>query len=143
MYILDNNTVKAILRNPTPYLENQVKRFSSQVFTSIVVAEEMLRGAMGTLNANMRRPEVVQHYDFLLRIITDLNKFPIVPYDARAEALYQEFSAEIKRVGLRDCRIAASAMTQTPEQFIVVTRNLDDFRVIGARCENWIDEPTP
>lgn len=141
MYVLDTNTVKAVLRNPTAYLEEQIKRFPGQVFVSVVVAEEMIRGVMNQLNQNMRRPEVVQHYNFLRRLVSDLNLFPVLPYDDAAEAVYQAFSPAIKRIGLRDCRIAASAMTQRPEQFTVVTRNLNHFQAIGARCVNWIDAP--
>jgi predicted nucleic acid-binding protein len=142
VYVLDNNTVRAVLRNPTAYLEEQIRQYPGQVFISVVVVEEMIRGVMSELNRNMRRPEIVQHYNFLRSLVADLNLFPILPYDAVAEELFQSFSPAIKRVGLRDCRIAASAMTQRPEQFIVVTRNLDDFQAIGARCVNWIDRPT-
>ena len=141
MYVLDTNTVKAVLRNPTPYLEQQLNSHVSEVFISIIVAEEMIRGVMATLNENMRRPVVTRHYDFLRRLIADLSLFPVLGYDDTAEEIYQGFTPTVKRIGLRDCRIAASAMAQRPEPFIVVTRNLDDFRAIGAPCESWIDPP--
>jgi len=141
-YVLDNDTVRALLHHPTPYLEEQIRQHPGQLFLSVVVAEEMVHGVMSQLNQNMRRPEVVRHYNFLRNLVADLNLFPILPYDENAEALYQSFPPAIKRVGLRDCRIAASAMTQQPEQFTVVTRNLEDFRAIGANCVNWIDAPT-
>lgn len=141
MYVLDTNTVKAVLRNPTPYLEEQIKSFPGQVFISVVVAEEMIRGVLSQLNQNMHKPEVVRHYSFLQRLIADLSLFPVLAYDDASETLFRSFRPSVTRIGLRDCRIAASAMTQQPVAFTVVTRNLDDFRAIGARCTNWIDAP--
>ena len=142
MYVLDTNTIKAVLRNPTPYLTERINAVPDQIFVSIVVAEEMIRGVLKTLHENQHRPEVTRQYDFLRRLIADLGLFPVLPYDDAAEAIYQGFPPHIKRVGLRDCRIAASAMARQPEQFTVITRDLDDFRSIGAQCENWIDRPT-
>ena len=138
MYVLDTNTVQAVLRNPTPYLEERLIHHQDRVLVSIIVVEEMVRGVLSTLNENMRRPQVTRHYEFLRRLMSDLTALPILEYDNAAEAIYQDFPPAVKRIGLRDCRIAASAMSR---QYIVVTRNIEDFRNIGVPCENWIDEP--
>jgi predicted nucleic acid-binding protein len=101
----------------------------------------MIKGALAKLQENRKKPEVVQYYNFLQNLITDLALFQILPYDAAAEAAYQAFVPAIKRIGLADCRIAASALSRSPE-FTVVSRNLSDFGAIGAKCENWIDPPS-
>ena len=101
----------------------------------------MIKGVLKQLSQNLHTPEITRHYDFLHRLIADLNVFPVLRYTDAAESIYQGFTPAVKRVGLRDCRIAASAMAQQPEQFTVVTRNISDFEKIGSRCVNWIDEP--
>ena len=139
MYILDTNTIKAILRNPTPYLLRRITSTQYELlYISVVVAHEMIRGVIAELSKNERTPLVTRHYEFLRNVIGDVNRFQILPYDDKAERIFQEFPPAVKRVGLRDCRVAASALSR---DFTVITRNIGDFEQTGARCENWIDEP--
>lgn len=91
-------------------------------------------GVLAELRRKERTSKVTQHYEFLRNLISDLNKFQILPYDNHAEAIYQTMSPAIKRIGTKDCRIAASAISRN---FTVITRNVDDFRRIGAKCEDW------
>ena len=140
MYILDTNTVKVILRNPTPYLQRRVTSIRYELlYISVVVAHEMIIGVLRRLSENERTRQVTRHYEFLRNVIGDINRFQILPYDDEAERIFQAFPPAVKRIGTRDCRIAASALSHN---FIVITRNSDDFELTGARHENWIDEPT-
>ena len=51
------------------------------------------------------------------------------------EDLYQSWSPAVKRLGTRDCRIAATALVHG---FTVVTCNLSHSRPIpGIRAEDW------
>lgn len=139
MYILDTNTIKAILRNPTPYLQRRITSTRYELlYISVVVAHEMIRGVLEGLSKNERTPLVTRHYDFLRNVIGDVSRFQILPYDDEAERIFQAFPPAVKRIGTKDCRIAASALSRN---FTVITRNTDDFQQTGARCENWIDEP--
>ncbi|HYN24972.1 MAG TPA: hypothetical protein VES69_07990 [Pyrinomonadaceae bacterium] len=141
MYLLDTNTVNLVLRNPTPYLQARITAVpATEIYISVVGVEEILKGVLGPLHANRKTPAVTRHYSFLKTLIGDLCVFQVLAYDEAAEAIYQGFSATVRRVGLADCRIAASAMAQNP-QYTVITRNLSDFRTTGALCENWIDPP--
>jgi len=140
VYILDTNTIKAILRKPTPYLQRRITSTRYELlYISVVVAHEMIRGVLEELSKNERAPLVTRHYDFLRNVIGDVSRFQILPYDDEAERIFQAFPPAIKRIGTKDCRIAASALSR---DFTVITRNIDDFNQIGVRCENWIDEPT-
>lgn len=140
MYILDTNTVRAILRNPTPYLQQRITSTRYELlYISVVVAHEMLKGVLEGLSKNERTRDATRHYEFLRNVIGDVNRFQILPYDDEAERIFQAFPPATKRIGTKDCRIAASALSRG---FIVVTRNLEDFRLTGVRCENWIDLPT-
>jgi predicted nucleic acid-binding protein len=98
----------------------------------------MIRGVLEELSRNERTRHVTLHYEFLRKVIGDLSRFQILPYDDEAERIFQALPPAVKRIGTKDCRIAASALSR---DFTVITRNIDDFEQTGVRCENWIDEP--
>ena len=140
MYILDTNTVEAILRNPTPYLQRRITSTRYELlYISVIVAHEMIRGVLVELSKNERSRHVSRHYEFLRNVIGDISRFQILLYDDEAERIFQAFPPAVKRIGIKDCRIAASALSRN---FTVITRNGDDFEQTGARYENWVDQPS-
>ena len=140
MYILDSDTLRAILRHPTPYLHRRVTSTPiGDLYISVIVAHEMLTGVLAELSRNERTRHVTRHYDFLRELFSDLCRFQILPYDDDAERIFQAFPPVVKRIGTKDCRIAASALSH---RYTVITRNSEHFEQTGARHENWIDEPT-
>ena len=143
MYILDTNTVSAILRTESPHLRRRITATPyEQLYISIIVAHEMISDVLGQLNQNERTRHVTRHYEFFRSVIDDVNRFQILPYDDAAETIFQNMPAEVKRVGTRDCRIAASASSRG---FTVVTNNVGDFSNIQAACgvrfEDWTARP--
>lgn len=98
----------------------------------------MISGVLVELSKNERTPHVTRHYEFLRNVIGDVSRFQILPYGDEDERIFQAFPPAVKRIGTKDCRIAASAISR---DFTVITRNTHDFEQTGARCENWIDEP--
>ncbi len=64
-----------------------------------------------------------------------LRQFQTLPYTEADEDLYQSWSAAVKRVGTRDCRVAASAINR---RLTVVTANLRHFQQIpGVQAVDW------
>ena len=75
---------------------------------------------------------------FLADLIRALSTLQILPYTDEAEQLHQSWTAQQKRVGPNDCRIAASAMLAG---FTVITCNGKDFSAIPSIV--WQDWSQP
>ncbi|MGI4790878.1 MAG: type II toxin-antitoxin system VapC family toxin, partial [Janthinobacterium lividum] len=101
---------------------------------------EQLRGRMSFLSSlNTARVsdrlKVPSAYDLLLGAVSDLQRFRHLPYTAEMEALYQSWPTSAKRLGTRDCRIAATAILHS---FTVITCNLSHFQPIPeVQIEDW------
>src|SRR5689334_12632365 len=95
----------------------------------------MMRGALDVVKREERIGKLARGYDFLLRVSTDLTRYPILPFDKVAEEIYQAMPALVKRIGARDCQIAAIAIALG---FTVVSRNTRDFqRIPQLKFEDW------
>ena len=140
MYLLDSDTY-------THYQQGNPKvtaRFQSAPDKSLwlpaIVVEEQLRGRLAVLSglnpkleADSRRTPAA--YAIFLKTVFDLNAFPHAAYTAEMEALYQSWPAAVKRVGTRDCRIAATAIILG---FTVITCNLGDYQPIpDVQTDDW------
>lgn len=139
MYALDTDTLSLLLRGQEP-ITSRVEAASPDVWLPAIVLEEQIRGRMAFLasldikrNADSRK--FPQAYDLLLRTLRQLEKFQFLPYTPEAEVLFQSWPAAVKRLGTRDCRIAATAIVHG---FTVVTCNLRHFQSIpGVKTEDW------
>lgn len=97
----------------------------------------MLQGALGEINNGRTVPRVgiTRPSEGLVRLIENLSRFLILPYTDEAERQYRSLFSTVKRIGKRDARIAAHALTTG---LIVVTCNTAHFqRVPGLRLEDW------
>ena len=83
----------------------------------------------------MGKSEIRAH-QVLSEIIPTLARFQVWPYDSAAAAVFDKMSAETKRIGRNDCKIAASAVAHG---LIVVTRNVQHFEKIEppVKIEDW------
>lgn len=141
MYALDSDIVSLYLRHQgqQPHLERRIKSAPPQdLWISIVTVEENIAGAFRLINGSRKDPQHIQKqwfgYRLLSELISDFAHFQILPFDAAANELYQNMSAEAKRHGANDCKIAASALSRG---FTVITRNIKHFQAIGAPCLDW------
>ncbi len=138
MYLLDTSIVSNFLDERRFYPQLTAKILSQPpelIFISVITVEEILQGALASVQKTKRKPSVVPAYQYLEKLFSALNKFQILSYTASAELIYQSLSAKIKRIGTQDCRIAAIAKAN---EFTVVTVNVNDFVAIGlADVEDW------
>ncbi len=110
-------------------------RQASGVWLSSIAAEERVRGALNLIRKNRDKPALPAAQDFLTRLLVDISDYDIHPYNEQAARVYASFSAQVRRVGSQDCRIAASAIAA---DWIVVTANQKDFsRIPGVWFEDW------
>ena len=138
MYLLDTSTVSNFLDERRFYPQLTAKILSQPpelIFTSIITVEEILQGALASVQKAKRKPSIVAAYQYFEELFSALNQFQILSYSAEAERIYQALSAKIKRIGTQDCRIAAIAKAN---ELTVVTVNTNDFMGIGlVDVEDW------
>jgi tRNA(fMet)-specific endonuclease VapC len=110
-------------------------RQASGVWLSSIAAEERVRGALNLIQKSRDKPSLPAAQDFLTRLLVDISSYDIHPYNEQAARIFASFSAQVKRVGSQDCRIAASVIAAG---WIVVTANQKDFsRILGVQFEDW------
>ena len=138
MYLLDTSIVSNFLDERRFYPQLTAKILSQppeSIFISVITVEEILQGALASVQKTKRKSAVVTAYKYFEDLFSALNQFQILSYDIQAEQIYQSLSAKIKRIGTQDCRIAAIAKVY---ELTVVTVNMNDFIKIGLiDVEDW------
>lgn len=140
VYALDNDTLSLFLRRQEPTTSRILAVPSQAIWLPAITVEEQIRGRM-TFLAGLNPARIADSlkvplaYDLLLRTLRELEEFQFLPYDAAAEALYQSWPPAVKRLGTRDCRIAATAIVHG---FTVITCNTRHFQSIpDVILEDW------
>ncbi len=139
VYALDTDTLSLLLRGQEQ-ITQRVEANAKEVWLPTIVLEEQFRGRLAFLASldPKRKADSLNlplAYDLLQRTFRQLEKFQFLPYTPEAEALFQSWPAAVKRIGTRDCRIAAAAIVHG---FVVVTCNLSHFQTIpGVVLEDW------
>ena len=140
MFVLDGDTTTLFFNGSAKVVQRVLAAPDDAIYLPAIVVEEQLRGRMALL-ASLNparvsdRPKVPLAYDLLLKTVRDLRRFEHLPYTAEMEALYQSWPAAVKRVGTRDCRIAATAIVLG---FTVITCNLNHYRPIpNVQMDDW------
>ena len=131
MYLLDTSVVSNFLdeRRYYPQLTARIlNQPPEQIFISIITVEEILQGALASIQKAKRKPSVTRAYQYFEDLFVTLHRFQILSYTSEAENIYQSLPAKSKRIGTQDCRIAAIAHVN---EFTVVTVNVNDFVSIG------------
>jgi tRNA(fMet)-specific endonuclease VapC len=71
----------------------------------------------------------------LFRVIEEFRRFPLIPFDAVAAAMFNNLKVHKIRISTMDLRIAAIALSRN---LTLVTRNTSDFgKVPGLQLEDW------
>lgn len=140
MYLLDNDTYSQFQQGHEKITARLLSVRRTKLWLPAVLVEEQLRGRLAVLAAlnpklaadSLRVPPA---YDLLLKTLRDLQDFQHLPYTSEAEKLYQSWPPAVKRLGTRDCRIAATAIVSG---FTVITCNTRHFQPMpGVSAEDW------
>ena len=114
------------------------KSGDTEIGTTIITAEEEIRGWMAVIAKERQVPRQVLGYRDLLDLLKFLAEWTFTPFDERAA---EEFE-RLRRVGTRrlaaqDLKIASIALTRNA---LLLSANLRDFRQVpGLRVENWME----
>lgn len=102
---------------------------------SIVSFHEQVLGAHNFVNRAQTSTDVMRGYALLLETLQGFATAPVLPFDARAIAVFDELRGRRIRVPTMDMRIAAIAMSRN---LVLLTRNVSDFsKVPGLVTEDW------
>ena len=139
MYLIDTDTISLFLRRPQQHPQLNSRLLATppaELWVSIVTAEELLQGAFGAIRRSEQdRLSMVASYAGLEITLRDLLQLQILPVDSAAEGVFNRFPPPVRRIGTRDCRVAASAISRG---FVVVTRNARHFgQIPGVTHEDW------
>jgi len=140
VYVFDNDTLTLAFHGNENITRRVLDTPSTDIWLPAPVVEEQFRGRLSLLSSfNPSRPsdslKTPLAYDLLLETLRFLHGFQYLPHTPEAEALFQSWPASVKRIGTRDCRIAAAAITHG---FTVITCNLSHFQTIpNVSLEDW------
>lgn len=120
-------------------LSNRMGASADQAFaTTIVNAEEQLRGWFGEINRYRTPHQQLSAYDGMRNYLGFLRKFPLMAFDVRAADEFDRLRRLKVRIGSMDLKIACIALVHNA---LLLSANLGDFqRVPGLRVENWLKE---
>ncbi len=103
--------------------------------TTVVCAEEQVRGWMASIAKERQASRQVLSYARFAKLINFLAGWPIVPFDTAAAACFDTMN-RIK-IGTGDRKIAAIAIAQNA---LLLTANRRDFELVpGLRFDKWMD----
>lgn len=139
MYILDTCILNILFFYPSDKRDaitrqlNEVDR--SDVFISAISAYELIGiGVVPEINRTINSSDAAKNLLALTTLVDKLSDFQTLPFTKDDHTLFVSIEAAIKRKGVMDARIAASALSN---DFIVVTEDEEVFDLAGARHVNW------
>ncbi len=135
MYILDTDHISLFQRNNPTVVSNVLKRPQSSLATTVITAEEQLRGRLAMIRKARKDEKIVNAYDNLLATILYFRTITIIGFDNKSQTIFRKLREQKIRIGTQDLRIAAIALAHDAT---VVTRNQKDFSLVPSlKTENW------
>jgi predicted nucleic acid-binding protein len=144
VYILDTNIIRYSVSEASQYplLEANIKaKGLPNLWLSVITAQELIRWHFEAVEESVSLPrrQAMEAYFYFWDILRVIRMFQIAQFNEEA---YDHYLGMPGEVDLADRRIAASALMM---EFVVVTRNVKDFKAIQKvrpklQFQNWVDE---
>ena len=134
----DHMTVLRYADNPRhAALASRLTAAAAERFaTTIVSAEEQMRGWLAMINKARDVRGQVSAYDRLRALFAFYAAWETVPFDDAAADQFERLRAARVRIGTQDLKIASIALSRGAT---LLSANRKDFeKVPGLRVENWI-----
>lgn len=134
-WILDTDCL-TLFQNGEPRICDRVSSMSfDQIATTIVTAEEQIRGRLNQVRRAQTTRNVSRAYSLLQESLLLFQEMEVLAFTPEAEAIYWQLKVQKVSIGSRDLRIASIALSLDAT---VVTRNLKDFRQVpDLKFEDW------
>jgi tRNA(fMet)-specific endonuclease VapC len=135
LWILDTDHI-SLWQTNHPVIPQKLAQIDPQDFAvTIVTLEEQMRGRLSEINSARSDAAVVAGYRHLQATEQFFGALNVLPFSDKAQELFQRLRKQRVRIGTRDLRIAAIALSVGG---IIVTRNQRDFRQVpGLQLEDW------
>ncbi|MBO1350305.1 MAG: type II toxin-antitoxin system VapC family toxin [Hormoscilla sp. GUM202] len=138
LWILDTDRVSLIQREE-PFVIEKLNRINpSLIAITVITVEEQMRGRINSIrqaSQSGKEEQIIFAYANLRKTVDFYRSMNLLDFDRAASTRYTELIRQKIRIGTRDLRIAAIALSVDG---ILVTRNWRDFqRVPGLLLEDW------
>lgn len=136
----DHLTVLKYPENPQcAHLRERMEASSDGHFaTTIVSAEEQLRGWLAEIHRQRTPQEQVPAYERLRQLLDFLRPFHLIDFDERAAEEFNRLRKAKVRISSSDLKIACVALVHNS---LLLSANLRNFQLVpGLRVENWLRE---
>ncbi len=135
LWILDTDHVSLFQRNHPIVRDRAAKIQPSDICVSIITVEEQLRGRLNQVRRAVSAESLEAAYTALQNTVLFFNTIQVLRFDRPASSHYAELLRQRIRIGTRDLRIAAIALSVGGT---VVTRNTQDFsQIAGLQLTDW------
>jgi tRNA(fMet)-specific endonuclease VapC len=117
-------------------LMDKLDRSGEEVVTTIVSAEEQLRGWLAQINRLRDPHRQIEAYSRLQRRLAFFAAWRVLPWNAAAADRFCDLRGQGARIGAMDLKIASIVLACNAT---LLSRNLSDFRKVPAlRVEDWL-----
>jgi tRNA(fMet)-specific endonuclease VapC len=139
MILLDTDHLSVLInRNASGHsaLVSRLESASEPAAVPIVGVEEQCKGWLAKISRTRHVDEQVPAYDQLIHLFRFFREWQIVPFDSAAADTFKQLRQQKIRIGSRDLKIAAIALTRDA---LLLSANLGGFRKVPClRVENWL-----
>jgi tRNA(fMet)-specific endonuclease VapC len=133
-YLLDTNQLR-FLEQCQPTFMGHFLLHRANVATSIICAQEVLKGRLSAIATARRAVDLIDCYYWPNESLNALGQLTIVLFEANAESRFQQIRKLRLKTGSQDQRIAATALANG---MTLVTSNIRDFKgVPGLQLADW------
>jgi tRNA(fMet)-specific endonuclease VapC len=134
-FVLDTDTLTLWLRGHARVSERIAAHAPSELFTTIVTIEEILRGWYTQIRRAKSDEQIARAYASLQQTLHIAALLRVLAFDRAAIQRFNKLRTQKLRVGTNDLKIAATVLEN---QAFLVTRNQSDFRQIpDLALEDW------
>jgi tRNA(fMet)-specific endonuclease VapC len=142
MILLDSDHLTILIHPKSEQharLTDRMAASADQVFaTTIVNAEEQLRGWLAEINRYRTPHQQLSAYEGMQKYLEFLRRFPLIAFDVPAADEFDRLRRRKERIGSMDLKIASIALVHN---VLLLSANLRDFQQVpGLRVENWLKE---
>ena len=138
LWVLDTDSLTLWLRGHPGIATRVAQTLPSQLATTIITVEELLRGWYTQVRRARNDDQLARAYQALQETVEFTHRIQLLALNRAAIARYRALRVSHRRSGVNDLRIAAIVLEQ---ESILVTRNTSDFVDIeGLRLEDWSQE---
>jgi tRNA(fMet)-specific endonuclease VapC len=142
MILLDTDHLTILIHLGSERHTHLARRMAASVdrhfATTIVNAEEQLRGWLAEINRRGTPTKQLSAYEGLRKLLDFLRPFPLIAMEEVAAAEFERLRKSKVRIGSADLKIASIALVQDA---LLLSANLRDFeKVPGLQVQNWLKE---